>query len=84
MALDQLGVGSRRGAPVCEPREAWRLFASHYKLFRGTPSALWLDQVFAQVFGLTVRLEAETADLYFDAIGAGFVLQEAYQAAGAL
>ncbi len=70
VSLDRLGVRSRRGAPQFEPREAWRLFASHYKLFRATPSALWLDQVFAQVFGLTVRLEAETADLYFDAIGA--------------
>ena len=68
--LDQLGVRTRRGAPAFEPRAAWRLFASHYKLFRGTPSALWLDHVFAEVFGLTVRLEAETADSYFDAIGA--------------
>src|SRR5581483_7942672 len=67
--LDQLGVRSRRGAPAFEPRAAWRQFASHYTLFRGTPSALWLDQVFAEVFGLEVRLEAETADLYFDAIG---------------
>jgi glucuronate isomerase len=68
--LDQLGVRTRRGAPAFEPRAAWRQFASHYGLFRGTPSALWLDQVFAEVFGLTVRLEAATADHYFDAIGA--------------
>ncbi len=70
VSLDQLGVRSRRGAPVFDPRQAWRLFASHYALFRGTPSALWLDQVFADVFGLDVRLEAETADTYFDSIGA--------------
>jgi glucuronate isomerase len=70
VSLDELGVRTRRGAPVFEPRAAWRQFASHYELFRGTPSALWLDQVFAQLFGLSVRLEAETADLYFDAIGA--------------
>jgi glucuronate isomerase len=68
--LDELGVRSRQGAPEFDPRQAWRQFAAHYKLFRGTPSALWLDQVFAEVFGLEVRLEAETADLYFDAIGA--------------
>jgi glucuronate isomerase len=68
--LEQLGVRSRRGAPAVEPREAWRQFASRYTLFRGTPSSLWLDQVFAEVFGLTVRLAGETADLYFDAIGA--------------
>jgi glucuronate isomerase len=70
VALDKLGVRTRQGAPKFEPREAWRLFAAHYKLFRGTASALWLDQVFAEVFGLKVRLEAETADFYFDAIGA--------------
>jgi glucuronate isomerase len=70
VALDTLGVASRRGAPSIEPRDAWRVFASHYHLFRGTPSALWLDQVFGQLFGLKVRLEADTADLYFDTIGA--------------
>ena len=70
VSLDLLGVRSRQGAPAYEPREAWRRFASHYKLFRGTPSTMWLDQVFAEVFGLTVRLEAATADAYFDAIGA--------------
>jgi glucuronate isomerase len=73
VALDRLGVRSRRGAPSFEPRAAWRQFASHYKLFRGTPSALWLDQVFAEVFGLTVALETETADLYFDTIGAALM-----------
>jgi glucuronate isomerase len=70
VSLDELGVRTRQGAPVFEPRAAWREFASRYTLFRGTPSAIWLNQVFAEVFGLTVRLDAETADLYFDAIGA--------------
>ena len=31
-------------------------FAEHYHLFRGTPSRLWLDWVFAEVFDLDVRL----------------------------
>ena len=70
LALDPLGVPSRSGAPQYDPRAAWRLFAGRYSLFRGTPSALWLEQVFAEVFGLAVRLEEATADLYFDAIGA--------------
>ena len=68
--LDKLGVRTRQGAPVYQPREAWREFASRYALFRGTPSAIWLNQVFAEVFGLRVCLEAATADLYFDSIGA--------------
>jgi glucuronate isomerase len=50
--LDELGVRSRRGAPAFEPRSAWREFASRYYLFRGTPSAIWLDQeVFVSVQG---------------------------------
>ena len=69
ISLDALAVPHRGGAPATDPRAAWRLFADHYHLFRGTPSRLWLDQVFAEVFGIDVRLERTTADLYFDRIG---------------
>ena len=51
-----------------DPRSAWRLFGEQYHLFHGTPSRIWLDWVFAEAFGIEVRLEAETADLYFDTI----------------
>jgi len=68
--LARLGVASRRGPSDADPREAWRLFASHFYLFRGTPSALWLNHVFKEVFGLDVVLDATSADAYFDAIGA--------------
>jgi glucuronate isomerase len=68
--LARLGVASRRGPSSADPREAWRLFASHFYLFRGTPSALWLNHVFKEVFGLEVLLDAASADAYFDAIGA--------------
>ena len=40
----------------------WRTFATHYHLFRGTPSRIWLDHAFATVFGCTERLADETAD----------------------
>jgi glucuronate isomerase len=66
--LDRLGVPSRAGPSQADPRESWRLFAQHYYLFRGTPSRVWLDHVFAEVFGFDVALEAGTADLYFDRI----------------
>lgn len=62
--LEALGIG-KFGA---DPRQAWRLLAERYHLFRGTPSRMWLDWVFAEVFGIGVRLEAETSDLYFEAI----------------
>ena len=66
--LEALGVPSRAGPSKADPREAWRLFASHYYLFRGTPSRIWLDHVFADVFGFDVALDASTADVYFDGI----------------
>lgn len=69
VALDALAIPSRTGVPATDPRAAWRLFAGHYHLFRGTPSRLWLDHVFSEVFGIEVALETATADLYFDTIG---------------
>jgi glucuronate isomerase len=66
--LDALGVPSRAGASPADPREAWRLFASHYYLFRGTPSRLWLDHVFVTLFGIEVALDAASADFYYDRI----------------
>jgi glucuronate isomerase len=63
-------VSSRRGPSSADPREAWRAFASRFHLFHGTPSWLWLNHVFAEVFGLDAVLDATTADRYFDAIGA--------------
>lgn len=67
--LSALGIVPRGETSKVDPREAWRIFASHFHLFDGTPSSLWLNYVFAKVFGLEVALEADTADLYFDAIG---------------
>lgn len=64
VSLEALGIGN----PDADPRESWRLFAERYALFRGTPSRLWLDWVFAESFGLDQRLGADTADLYFDHI----------------
>ena len=62
--LETLGVGNADA----DPRAAWRLFAERYHLFRGTPSRMWLDWVFAEVFGMDVRLDASTSDTYFDTI----------------
>ncbi|MBO9716197.1 MAG: glucuronate isomerase [Pseudoxanthomonas sp.] len=71
ISLDALGIPHKDGtrAPVA-PREAWRVFASHFHLFRGTPSSMWLNHVFHEVFGLRVRLDAGTSDFYYDTITA--------------
>jgi glucuronate isomerase len=66
--LEDLGIASLGANPDADPREAWRIFAARYHLFRGTPSRVWLDWVFAEVFGIDLRLDAETSDLYYDTI----------------
>jgi glucuronate isomerase len=74
VSLESLGVspveGSLPSATAVDPRAAWRIFASHYHLFRGTPSRLWLDWVFAESFGIDRGLDAATADHYYDHITA--------------
>ncbi|MBN6150580.1 glucuronate isomerase [Xanthomonas sp. AmX2] len=68
--LDALGIPRADGTRAAvDPRQAWRTFAERFQLLRGTPSALWLDHVFHEVFGLRVRLQADSADLYYDRIG---------------
>jgi glucuronate isomerase len=69
--LEDLGVLRADGGPVeADPRRIWRRFAENYHLFRGTPSRIWHDWVYSEVFGLKVRLGAETADLYYDTLDA--------------
>jgi glucuronate isomerase len=65
VSLDDLGIGQ----PVIkDPRKVWRIFASNYYLFRGTPTRVWLDYSFQELFGFEQRLSEKTADHYFDTI----------------
>ncbi|WP_266183728.1 glucuronate isomerase [Dyella humicola] len=69
ISLDALGIPRGDGSRASvDPREAWRLLAKNFHLFRGTPSSMWLNHVFHDVFGLRVRLDASTSDQYYDHI----------------
>lgn len=65
VSMDDLEIGVPE---LKNPRKVWRLFAEHYYLFRGTPTRMWLDYAFQELFGLTDRLSAKNADLYYDTI----------------
>ena len=65
ISLDDLEIGKPE---MKDPRRVWRIFASNYFLFRGTPTRIWLDFAFHELFGLNERLSAATADYYFDVI----------------
>lgn len=66
-----LGVATVDGEPVeTDGRTIWRRFADHWYLFRGTPSRIWLEETFRNVFGVTTPLGPATADEVYDAIAA--------------
>ena len=67
--LERLGIPTRDGTPVeQDPVRIWRLFADHYHLFRGTPTAAWLDYELSHVFGVRRRLTGATATVVYDEI----------------
>jgi glucuronate isomerase len=66
--LESLGVPQVDGKENADPREVWRIFAKHYYLFRGTPTRLWLDYAFEELFGLKERLSPANANEFYEAI----------------
>ncbi len=65
ITMDELEIGAEQ---MKDPRRVWRIFAESYFLFRGTPTRMWLDFAFHELFGLDERLSGATADLYYDVI----------------
>jgi len=63
--LEQLAIES---TSLEDSKRVWRIFAQHYYLFRGTPTRLWLDFAFQELFGLDARLTPANADEYYDSI----------------
>jgi glucuronate isomerase len=69
LRLEDLAIPRRDGGSVeADARKIWRSFAANYYLFRGTPTRIWLDHAFHEVFGIRERLTAESADRIFDTI----------------
>ncbi len=65
VSLEELEVGE---TVPHNPRKVWSIFARHYHLFRGTPTRMWLDYAFQELFDLKERLSERNADFYFDTI----------------
>lgn len=50
------------------PRQVWQLFAENFYLFRGTPSGVWLTHELESVFGVTEKLNGDSASRIYDQI----------------
>ncbi|KMT63746.1 glucuronate isomerase [Catenovulum maritimum] len=69
ISLNDLGIPTIDGSYTeTDYRKIWHLFAQNYHLFAGTPSRMWMDYVFVEVFGFTAPLNASNADHYYDQI----------------
>jgi glucuronate isomerase len=69
VALDELGVG-QGSLDDAAARRAWRLLCEHWSVFRGTPVRSWLEAELTEIFGVTERPSAASADRMFDALSA--------------
>jgi glucuronate isomerase len=65
--LDALGVG-HGPRPEAEARRVWRLLCAHWDAFRGTPTRYWLESELAEIFEVSLRPSAQTADAIYDQV----------------
>ena len=69
--METLGVPRRDGLRhALDPRHIWQIFGENYYLFRGTPTGVWIDHELREVFGIRVKLDAESAQSIYDEIAA--------------
>lgn len=67
--LEKLGVPRRDGGPVeSDHRRIWQTFAENFYLFRGTPTGMWLSHELVSVFGVSDKLNAQSAQRVYDQI----------------
>ncbi len=75
--LADLGISPLDGGTHEEDsRKIWQLFADHYHLFRGTPTAGWLQHEFKTVFGIEERLSSANAMEVYDQVAARLATPE--------
>jgi glucuronate isomerase len=77
VALDALGVGQGTLSEEAS-RGVWRLLCGRWDLFRGTPVRFWLEAELGDIFGVTARPSAQTADAIYDQV-AERLAQDAYR-----
>lgn len=75
--LEDLGIAPLDGGPHEEDsRKIWQVFADHYHLFRGTPTAGWIQHEFESVFGISEKLDGDNAMGIYDQIAAKLLTAE--------
>ncbi|MGJ8694324.1 MAG: glucuronate isomerase [Thalassotalea sp.] len=69
VSLDEIGLARVDGSTTdVDYLAVWKLFAKNYYLFHGTPSRMWMDYVFCEVFGFDVVLNEGNAEFFYETI----------------
>ncbi len=68
LGYEALGLARKGETPGVDGLSAWRLFASRYHLFAGTPSELWIEHALSWAFGIEEKLSDKTADAIYHRI----------------
>jgi glucuronate isomerase len=67
IAMEDLGVPTLDATPVeTDHRKIWQRFCENFHLFRGTPTGLWLSDALVNIFGVTEKPAAESAQRIYD------------------
>lgn len=81
MLVSQGASPSDLGVPPLDPagsgitanpdhRAIWRTFCESWKLYQGTPTRYWLEHELVEIFGVTEKPSAESADRIYDHLSA--------------
>ena len=72
VSLEAQGVAVQEGEDgsevECDHRRIWQTFAENYHLFQGTPTGLWLNDEFRDLFGIDEKLTPANAQAFYDTI----------------
>jgi glucuronate isomerase len=67
ISLESLGIPTIDGGKVEKSnKKIWQLFADNFYLFRGTPSSVWLQYEFAEVFGIQEQFNSQNAMVIYN------------------
>jgi glucuronate isomerase len=75
--MEQLGVPRRDGGDTeTDHRKIWQIFAEHFYLFRGTPTGQWVAHELHDIFGVSEKLDGDSAGHIYDHISEKLVKPE--------
>lgn len=69
VSLEDVGAGQVALSEE-RARSAWRALCAHWDVFRGTPVRYWFESELSEIFGVTERPSAATANSIYDQIAA--------------